>query len=204
LTKKQKTKPPFAPLWAILIPSLDFRWKKLAKLRGELLHQILKGNYQDKVVIMAYVDEGKLSTGRKRNTLKRRADAEYISYFDDDDFPSPDYVERIMTTLEANPKIDCVNFVVEYSCDGLGKFPIKFSKRYPKYVQEVGCYFRPPGHLSVIKREKVKSIAFPDITIGEDVDWALELVDKKVIKKEANLPDILYFYKYSSVKYVPR
>jgi len=188
---------------AILIPTLYERLEVFNETYGELLYQLRKNNLFDKVLIKYYPDDGKLSTGRKRNLLIKRvaAKCEYLAFFDDDDRPADDYIKTLYDTLMANPGVDVVNFIVEYTMDGKYPKPLLFSKRYKSYIQEPsGRYKRPPGHLSAMKTKIAHDFKFPDITQGEDVEWAMKISDSGRIKTEVNIDRVLYYYLYDSTK----
>lgn len=186
---------------AILIPTLSSRWVLFSELYGELLHQIRSNNLLEEVTIRYESDAGDISTGKKRNKLKRGCrDCEFIMYHDDDDWPAEDYVLSVYKAIIDNPRTDCVNFQVIFTLDGTSPRLMKFSKIYPSYIQEIDCYKRPPGILSAIRRKKVFNINFPDISVGEDVEWAMEIANKKIIRKEVNINRPLYNYRYNSTK----
>src|SRR3954466_11788570 len=52
-----------------------------------------------------------------RNKLIQKAETDWVSFLDDDDTVTPDYVERLTRELEMSPDADCVIFK-EYFLNG--------------------------------------------------------------------------------------
>ncbi len=160
---------------SILICHLTKRKALLERLMACLQPQVDKANHaasfspMAKRVVEALVeeDDGKISTGEKRNRLLGRAHSKYCCFFDDDDMPSLDYVDRILRALERDP--DCAG--MEGSLIRTGQAPRKFvhSIRYDHWFTEKDQTFaRTPNHLNPVRTCLARQVGFPSVTTGED------------------------------------
>ena len=68
----------------------------LKLLIKEFSRQAAQNGLTDLYEVLCETDDGTMSTGSKRNTLLFLAIGEYICYFDDDDWPSPDYLKKYL------------------------------------------------------------------------------------------------------------
>src|ERR1022692_4449440 len=57
------------------------------------------------------------SLGENRDLLRKDSRADYISFFDDDDWPAPDYVASILPLLDG--KVDQIGFRLQCYFDGV-------------------------------------------------------------------------------------
>jgi len=163
---------------AILICSLEERQDKLARLIDSI------PSHPD-LIIIPEVDNREITTGAKRNKLLERAKnigAEYVSFVDDDDIIYPEYVGEFMITF-----------------DGKNKTEWRISVRYP-YEKRGNVYLRYNNHLSPIKTDLALQIKYPDITFGEDYDYAKRLKEAGLVQKEVFVNKHLYHYDYITKK----
>lgn len=173
---------------SILIPSLQERSERLERLKDELNNQVGKKN----VEVLSVVDNRQLSVGQKRNMLLIQSTGEYVSFVDDDDAVSKDYVEKMLSAVSQNP--DCSSFTGEIVfSDGYSR-PFIHSLRYDKWIDdhEAKVYYRPPNHLNAIKREHAIKVGFPSINIGEDRAFSMGVLP--LLKKEAWIEGVVYRY----------
>ena len=98
---------------SILICSLREREKSLNKLL-----EVIEPQRTSEVEIILDTDNGEVTTGFKRNRLLNAAFGEYISFIDDDDLVSNDYIVKILKAIETSP--DCCGM------EGLITFQKKF------------------------------------------------------------------------------
>jgi glycosyltransferase involved in cell wall biosynthesis len=180
----------------ILIPSLVKRKSMLDKLIDELKSQITRYNLEQEVGILRFVDNGELHIGKKRNDLIQSATAEYICFLDDDDWIDPDYV--YIQHYGASQGTDCVELRGIYTQNGNFPTPFIHSVKYNKYFGRSGCYYRPPNHLNVIRRELILPFKFAEISFGEDTDWAMRVCNSGILKSETKVQKPIYFYQYVS------
>jgi glycosyltransferase involved in cell wall biosynthesis len=186
---------------SILIPTLVERNVMCQQLINELAKQFQATEFENAVEILRFIDDGELTTGTKRNRLLDMALTDYVVFFDDDDWPEPNYVYDIMFALQKEP--DVVGFNGYMTTDGKQRTPWKISKELPYQTMGRGkdlMYLRFNNHLSPIKKSIAREIGFPDLNHGEDYDYAVRLKRSGLIKTEIYLDKELYHYRYSTKK----
>lgn len=193
---------------SILICTLPRRREKfLFRLLDLLLPQIkdydvknidygiysLKWFYNDDVEVIVCCDEKKLRVGAKRNLLLGTAVGEYVSFVDDDDRVSSDYVGSLLAGIEQDN--DVVLFDVECSVNGGKPKRVIYDANYIADRNLHDSYLRIPNHIMCWKKEKI-IFKFPKINFGEDVAWAKKM--KGEIKSQSRIDKTLYFYDFSN------
>lgn len=173
---------------SILIPSLNERQGTLMKLREELDRQIGKKSVQ----VLHISDDRQMSIGQKRNMLLMQSTGEYVSFVDDDDMVSADYIEKILAALSKNPDCSSLTGVVVFS-DGYSR-PFVHSLRYDRWIDdhEGKVYYRPPNHLNAVKRDIAKLVGFPSINSGEDRAFSMGI--RPYLKTEGWIDGVIYNY----------
>lgn len=176
-------------LLSICICTIASRKHLLARLLAELKQQ-----QTDQVEILTDDDEVK-TIGEKRNNLVSRCTGEYVVFIDDDDLVSKQYVKSILEALETKP--DCVGISGIVTLNGSYGNHMYISSKYSTWSRGDKVSYRPPGHLSPIRTDIVKTIPFKHINLGEDVDFSNRLVESGLIKSEVTLHQVpLYHYLY--------
>lgn len=184
--------------WSILICTLDSRMDAFCSLYSKLLQQIDKKNLHTNIEILFFRDNKKFSVGYKRNKLIEKAKGKYISFIDDDDDISDDYIQVIYNKLLKNP--DCVSLHGIITFDGKNPRSFIHSLDYDSWFEKDETYYRCPNHLNPIKRDLAMQIKFPEINCGEDADWSFKLLKSGLLKKEEKVGNPYYFYQYNSQK----
>ena len=187
------------PKFSILILTLHSRISMFDTLLEELTSQINK--YDGKCEILWELDNGERTTGEKRNSLLDRASGEYVAFFDDDDWPSPNYVSSIMTAIKSKP--DCCSLLGEMTTNGMNPEIFEHSLRYNEWRTNSGSpvkYERNPNHINTVKASIAKTIKFPAINHGEDRSWSDKLAASGLLKTEATIPNVIYYYQYIQQK----
>lgn len=160
-------------------------------------YEIIKFIYPD-VEIVCCIDNRKFSIGTKRNILLDTAQGKYEAFFDDDDMPTPHYIQEVMTGINKN--VDCCSLIGVITTDNA--FP-KIFRHYlscEKYDEVNGEFLRFPNHLNCIKTNIARKFKFPEINFSEDTDWATQLKNSKVLKTEHQVSQAIYHYKYLTNK----
>jgi glycosyltransferase involved in cell wall biosynthesis len=178
----------------ILIPTLEARRPMLDKLHEELSCQIVKHKLEKEVGISIFSDAGELHIGKKRNTLIEKSEAEYVCFLDDDDWVDENYV--YIQHWGCTKGNDCVELRGIYTQNGHNPTPFIHSLKYDRYFGKGGTYYRPPNHLNAIKRELILPFKFPEISFGEDTDWAMRVCNAKILKSETSVQKPIYHYRY--------
>ena len=180
----------------ILIPTLESRQPMLERLKEELARQIKKHSLEEEVGLAIFPDKGQLHIGKKRNILIEKSEAEYVCFLDDDDWIDENYV--YIQHWGCTKGNDCVELRGIYTTNGFNPRPFIHSLKYDKYFGKGGTYFRPPNHLNAIKRELILPFKFPEISFGEDTDWAMRVCHAQILKSETEVKKPIYHYLYVS------
>lgn len=185
---------------SILIPTLPERADKFNKLFFDINFQLEMQNAFGLIEVLTDEAPKGKSIGKKRNDLLQSAQGEYVCFIDDDDKISNDYIRLILKALKQKP--DCVSLKGVITFDGQSPKVFEHSIKYAEYrtTANVITYERYPNHLNVIKSSIAKQFKFPEINFGEDTDWATQIKESGLLKKEYYIDEILYYYKYLSNK----
>ncbi len=155
---------------------------------------ILEAQKGRDVEIIYLGDNKTRSVGKKRNDLISLAQGDYISFVDDDDTVSEDYIRCILGEIKFNP--DVIVFRAFRHQDGAKDRVVRYSVNYQTDQNLPGEYRRIPNHLNVWKRSLIQDIKFKEINYGEDSEWALRC--KPLIKSQREISKILYNYWFNS------
>ena len=183
--------------WEILILTQPSREIFLSQLMALLGPQITKAAGQVCVTIGQFNREASL--GENREWIRRDlATADYISFFDDDDLPAPDFIEKILPVLG---NVDQVGFNVECFSDKVRLGTAFHSLQYGRWYQTVngrlggepGGFYRDISHINPMRRELALRCKMAG-GIGEDCRWANDMRALGVVKTEIYIDEIMYFY----------
>jgi glycosyltransferase involved in cell wall biosynthesis len=182
---------------SILIPTLNEprEIRLLARLRTVLDPQVKR--YSDQVEIMIN-DAGRgMPTGSKRNELIAGSDGEYFCFIDDDDIIPDYYVEELLNAIEQGP--DVITFIGYMTTNGVRRedFTIKLGS---DYATRKGHHYRYPNHLCCFKRSVVEHVKFEARWLGEDFQWATEIMNQGLLKTEVHISKHMYWYDYDRNK----
>jgi glycosyltransferase involved in cell wall biosynthesis len=101
-----------APLkLSVLIPTVPSRKPLLDALLSTLYPQLT-----DEVELIAILDNKKRTLGQKRREMIKLAQGKYVTFIDDDDEISADYVSEILKGIETD--VDLVCYQSEVSING--------------------------------------------------------------------------------------
>lgn len=171
---------------SILIPSIPERRNQLLQLTNELYRQVLQlqtthpslGSVEILVDDSIKFTEGGLSIGGKRELLKQRASGKYLCFLDDDDYPTPNYIETLVrlcnegqhiVTFRTLIKNDHYWSIIDMNLDTL----------INQEVSPHGTINRTPWHICPVLSEIAKKETFSDLNHNEDWTW-MERVLKNV------------------------
>lgn len=184
---------------SILIPTIPSRRDLFTQLMIMFYSQIgFLRAWADVEII--FDDEVEPTIGHKRNSLLSRAKGKYVCFFDDDDEPSSDYLQKILKAVESNP--DCCSLMGVITWDDGRPEIFEHSIKYTEYktTSNVVKYERYPNHLNVIRRNIANRFIFPEINHGEDTSWATHLFNFGILNRESEIEGIIYHYKYRTNK----
>lgn len=183
---------------SILIPSLESRVKMLGALVAELARQVVDAGAHGEVEILTAPDKGEKTVGAKRNELIERAKGDFVVFVDDDDGVAEDYVFQILEAITQNPEIDCVGMrAIMTRGETEHQRQVVYSLHYPGGFESGGIYYRPPCHLTPVRRGIANQFRYGDVSLGEDANWSNNVAGRKVMKKEFFVDKILYHYRFN-------
>ena len=183
-------------LISILIPVHESHHEKFQALHHEILRQIGFGKH-DVVEVYPYLNKGDHSKGHYRNELLDWAKGEYLCFVDADDWVSEDYISTLLAGVRTNPTH--ISLRGEYTVNGQSPELFEHSIKYQSWkTNDTGLikYERTVNHLNCIKSSIAKQFKFPDISHGEDHNWANQLQRSGLLTQEYYTDKLLYHYKY--------
>tara|TARA_R110002110_G_scaffold112428_1_gene279531 strand:+ start:3086 stop:3718 length:633 start_codon:yes stop_codon:yes gene_type:complete len=193
---------------SILILSIPSRFGIVRPLIDKLMRQI--GERED-VEILSLMDNKSLHIWEKRNELMRIARGSHITWLDDDDDVSDEYVSKLTETIESNPNVDVISF--DQMCYLNGMEARVFAEMGnphedvvvdPYNKSRFADTLRPPYHWCCWKTSLASSeefrASFSHGNVGqstEDIDWLRRLYPK--VKESVYLQGhYLHIYRWSN------
>lgn len=160
--------------------------KELARQMNEIEERIeIKWNPEPR---------GKMTIGKKRQILLEESTGEYIVYFDDDDFPEPNYMRAIIEALKDKP--DCVGLKIRMTTNGANEQTCIHSLVNKTWRKENNVYYRNVTHFNPVKREIAIKVGFEDIAFGEDKLYS-DLITP-FCETEVFIDEFLFNYRYTN------
>jgi hypothetical protein len=179
-----------APVWSILIPTIGPR---LSSYSVPLVEDLEKQIGDKPIELLMLYDNSKRTSGGKRNSLLHIARGSYVSFVDDDDIVSADYIDSIYRCLGENSGVDLITFNTisrpMNSDSHICKHRLDVDA--PGYFED-GVWYGCPSHLMVWKYDIARSVAFPSVNFGEDYEWMTKAVKK--VKTCVDINRLLYSY----------
>ena len=179
-------------LLTILVPTVPSRIEYFyPKIMKQLLSQTEK---YTNIELIAFFDNKKRTIGKKRGEMLNLAQGKYVTFIDDDDRISDDYVDEIMNAINTNADIDCIVYNViccvnNSTIKKLCKYGIEFE--YGDINN--GLEWRgKPAHTMVWKTAIAKNYKYSNMHNGEDTDWVKRAYLD--IKTQHRIDKVLYYY----------
>lgn len=183
---------------SILIPTLVDRAADCAALVRELETQIAGiPGAKDEVEIRVMSDNRERTVGEKRNALLHAAAGDFVAFVDDDDQVADDYVRQILEAIIRNPTIDCVGMRGIMTRKNSHQRQVVYSLNYPGGFESGGVYYRPPCHLTPVRRSIAIRYSYANVSLGEDAQWSTRVAADRVLKSEFFVDRILYHYRFN-------
>ena len=126
-----------------------------------------------------------------------QAKGKWITYIDDDDAVSDNYVEEILKGCQSDA--DCISINGWIETNGKNRIDWRTSKDYDNVtIKENGkqVYLRTVNHICPIRRELALQIGFPDKSNAEDKAYSDGV--RPLLKTEYRIEKQLYNYKFST------
>lgn len=180
--------------WSILLLGIPERFEKLKNLVSKIETQIKKNS---EIEILTLIDNKKRTVGKKRQDLIDISQGDFISFIDDDDDISDDYIENILDVINQNPNVDVITFNQMAHINKNKPTPILFSLKHEneEYIEGRPTK-RKPFHMCVWNSKIAKSVKFPNISKTEDWFWIEKLCEKA--KSEYHIDKFLHYYIFNS------
>lgn len=180
---------------SILVCTMPSRLAMWGRLQTEFWQQALP--YAGQIELLSD-DRMDISKGEKRNALLERATGEWLTFHDDDDWPEPIYIQKLMEAAESG--CDCASLKGVITWDGVNPEIFEHSLKYAEWKtnpeESEVRYERYPNHISAMRSDIAKQFKFPDLNHGEDHLWSKEIHESGVLKTEHYIPEIIYNYRY--------
>lgn len=190
-----KGTPTMAYKLSVLILTLPSRSAKLKILLEELAFQIQTKPVQ----FLSLGDNKSMSVGEKRNSLLDMAKGEFVTFVDDDDTISDNYISTLLQAIDNNPDKTVICFRGEQTTDGHQDIPfqynVNFGRNFKKAIDGQRWKVMLPDHLCAWNRSKVTE-RFPDKNLGEDHTWARNMAMTYREEDQVLLTETLYYYQY--------
>ena len=170
----------------VVLCSLPSRLKRFSTIENVCNQGIKHG-----VEVLYLGDNWSMTLNRKRNLLIGLARGEYITFVDDDDEVTLDYVETILGALESGR--DCITFQSSVCINGSPAKICYYSKHFENEDLD-DRYLRQPNHVMAWRKSIIKP--YPDIVRGGDTIFAKEMVDLGY--SEFAIDKVLYNYSFVS------
>lgn len=195
-----------APTWSILIASAAARGPRLARLLAVLGPQCEAAAGRAEVV--AYRNPGGLDMdglAKIRQALLDEAAGEFVSYADDDDQVSEDYVPAVLAALDASPDADYVAFRHSYRGPGMpAAAPVHTGLRYGGWYSTLGGPVRDITHVNPVRASIARAAGFGPGPGPEDRRYVAALRAALAGHAEVPIGRALYHYHHDpsdSVQY---
>ena len=184
-------------LLSILTPTLFERTGHYESLVKNIHNQIADCNAQNIVQILCHTTERGISTGEKRNELLKNSLGKYVWQVDDDDEILPNAIKNILEAIKTDcDVIGCNGYMTTNGANRVD-WEIRLNNPYCATIKDgKEMYLRFPNHITPMKREHAIKVKFPNKTLGEDYDWALELNNKGYLKTQTIIEESIYHYKF--------
>ena len=164
----------------------------------QLYAELLRQSSGLEVEVLYEEDDKSISVGAKQQILLRRAQGEYIVFFDSDDWPMSDYVLEILVALESNP--DCVGMLIAMTTNGGNPQVCCHSLRFKVWAKNKGGYdyVRNVTHFNPVRRKLALLVGFSDLRHGEDKKYSDSVT--RLCKTEVFIDKRLFHYRYSNAE----
>lgn len=150
----------------------------------------------DSVELIVLYDNKRNTLSEKRNYLLNMAQGKYVTFVDDDDEVTTDYVSSLLEVINDKNGYSVINFVVSVSLNGGEYKPCYYSIEFEKDYNTDEAYYRLPNHIMCVKNALAKTVKYRNVK-NEDSEYASRL--KPLITKEYNINKTLYYYNFSSL-----
>lgn len=151
------------------------------------------------VLVRAWHNNGAPSLPEIRQRMLAATTTPYVSFVDDDDLVSPDYVGSILGALTLEP--DYVGFLVQCYSDGVPTAISDHDVRHGAWLNPKGeRHLRDISHINPIRTKIALAGDFTRARRGaaEDRAWVDQVRRSGLVTDQVKIDRILYHYLYST------
>lgn len=159
----------------------------LQQIIGQIDSQIT-----DDIEVLTLIDNKTMSIWEKRNWLLSMAKWEYITFVDDDDKISTDYIYELLKWIESRKDVICFNANISINWEPYKL--VDYDINNPHTLKD-GVYLRLPNHLMCWRTELAKQIKYEDISFWEDTKRANNMI--WLVHNQHKIRKVLYYYDYN-------
>lgn len=183
------------PTWTILIATLGQRRVLFRRLMDKLMPQV--DEFKGRVNVVASWDNGQLPLYVKRQRLLNIVTNSYVSFVDDDDRLTDDFVSQVMTALQSRP--DYVGFWLEVFRNGHRWRMSHHSLRHGRWDAGGATFLRDITHINPMLTSVAQQATFRVSATGaEDKPWVDQVRDTGLLRNEVFINKVLYRYMWST------
>lgn len=181
--------------WSVLIPTMQGREESLQRLLLSIQEKVRRLAPDMRVQFSIEFDNKEKSVGLKRDALLQNAQGRYMSFIDDDDDITDEYIEDLWECIKGDYHVmRLFGTIAPYRFFHTLKFTFDdkmATKGDPPMFQ------RPPNHLNPMLTDVARLIRFKDATYGEDLDWCIRLHKTQFLQREYTSDESRTHYIYN-------
>ena len=186
--------------WSVLIPTIPGREEKLRNLIASIHEKTARICPELRVELCVALDNREMSIGLKRQQLLTQAKGKYLSFIDDDDEITDEYIEDLKSCFhEGYPVMRLRGRIDPYT------FTHSLENTLSGTMARGEVFLRPPNHLNPMMADVAKFIHYKDAVRGEDLDWTLRMSKSGFLTSEyiSDSSRIHYIYNLGDRKVDP-
>jgi hypothetical protein len=178
--------------WSVLIPTIPGREEKLRRLIASVQEKVARICPDVRLEVCVAFDNRETSIGMKRQQLLTQAKGKYLSFIDDDDEITDEYVEDLNACFHGGYHVMRLRGRID---------PYTFTHSLENTLSGVMArgevFLRPPNHLNPMMADVAKLIHYKDATRGEDLEWTLRMSKSGFLTSEYTSDDSRIHYIYN-------
>jgi hypothetical protein len=181
--------------WSVLIPTMPGRETGLQKLMDSIREKVNRICPSLRYEICLAFDNKELSIGAKRQLLLDKASGKYLSFIDDDDDITDEYIQDINECIAGGfHTMRLHGFMKGY--DFVHSLDVKLTDMMATQ-DNPPIFQRPPNHLNPMLSDAAKFVPFKNAVHGEDLDWTISLFKAGFLKTQYKSDDSRVHYIYN-------
>jgi glycosyltransferase involved in cell wall biosynthesis len=178
--------------WSILIPTIPGRESGLNRLTASIREKVARICPSIRYEFCIEFDNKETSVGSKRQKLLQAAKGKYLSFIDDDDEITDQYIEDLYATIQGEyPVMRLRGRIDPYT------FTHSTGNTLTMPMARGEVFLRPPNHLNPMMSDVAKLVSFKDALRGEDLDWTMRMSKSGFLTHEYRSDESRIHYIYN-------